>query len=140
MIRRPPIATRTDTLFPSTTLFRSAALALEGSEPTGAEKAGIPSLDGDALPAFAGVQSLRGDQGAAGKRALAAQGTEIEQNDSADERGKLVDAAVGGAVRAHGRKGEAVVEPVLVGDMGERVHVRRAVRRDRKSTRLNSSH
>src|SRR3546814_8869398 len=31
MIRRPPISTRTDTLFPYTTLFRSLALGLVGS-------------------------------------------------------------------------------------------------------------
>src|SRR3546814_5416439 len=30
MLRRPPGATRTDTLFPSTTLFRSAAHAADG--------------------------------------------------------------------------------------------------------------
>src|SRR3546814_6044300 len=30
MIRRPPISTRTDTLFPCTTLFRSAAALREG--------------------------------------------------------------------------------------------------------------
>src|SRR3546814_19468902 len=36
MIRRPPISTRTDTLFPYTTLFRSdlAAALLRGTEPT----------------------------------------------------------------------------------------------------------
>src|SRR3546814_9223095 len=31
MIRRPPRSTRTDTLFPYTTLFRSAAVKLNGS-------------------------------------------------------------------------------------------------------------
>src|SRR3546814_9270170 len=29
MIRRPPISTRTDTLFPYTTLFRSASIAIQ---------------------------------------------------------------------------------------------------------------
>src|SRR3546814_2356602 len=33
MIRRPPRSTRTDTLFPYTTLFRSDALSLQGSRP-----------------------------------------------------------------------------------------------------------
>src|SRR3546814_8057494 len=37
MMRRPPRATRTDTLFPYTTLFRSAGLAL----PLGAEHARV---------------------------------------------------------------------------------------------------
>src|SRR3546814_3264665 len=36
MIRRPPISTRTDTLFPYTTLFRSA--------PDGEDRAGEPAL------------------------------------------------------------------------------------------------
>src|SRR3546814_11644659 len=31
MIRRPPISTRTDTLFPYTTLFRSQGIECEGS-------------------------------------------------------------------------------------------------------------
>src|SRR3546814_18767430 len=33
MIRRPPRSTRTDTLFPYTTLFRSAAVSLDGENP-----------------------------------------------------------------------------------------------------------
>src|SRR3546814_18353930 len=33
MIRRPPISTRTDTLFPYTTLFRSAIAARQGRRP-----------------------------------------------------------------------------------------------------------
>src|SRR3546814_3941951 len=33
MIRRPPISTRTDTLFPYTTLFRSQALRIEFDAP-----------------------------------------------------------------------------------------------------------
>src|SRR3546814_4056548 len=37
MIRRPPRSTRTDTLFPYTTLFRSPAARLAGDEP-GARK------------------------------------------------------------------------------------------------------
>src|SRR3546814_7266273 len=35
MIRRPPRSTRTDTLFPYTTLFRSAALGHPASKPLG---------------------------------------------------------------------------------------------------------
>src|SRR3546814_19092996 len=38
MIRRPPRATRTDTLFPYTTLFRSAALAVLPAPPTLAQQ------------------------------------------------------------------------------------------------------
>src|SRR3546814_1418292 len=35
MIRRPPRSTRTDTLFPYTTLFRSAVAAVAGTQHTG---------------------------------------------------------------------------------------------------------
>src|SRR3546814_8878437 len=38
MIRRPPRATRTDTLFPYTTLFRSRPEALGGSRPDRAQR------------------------------------------------------------------------------------------------------
>src|SRR3546814_2040677 len=43
MIRRPPRSTRTDTLFPYTTLFRSAALMIAhmNFDPSGARAAGI---------------------------------------------------------------------------------------------------
>src|SRR3546814_1807355 len=42
MIRRPPRSTRTDTLFPYTTLFRSpAGLAFGGGELTGGVEAGV---------------------------------------------------------------------------------------------------
>src|SRR3546814_20508801 len=42
MIRRPPISTRTDTLFPYSTLFRSLALALDEWKPTrGSRLAGV---------------------------------------------------------------------------------------------------
>src|SRR3546814_8140370 len=41
MIRRPPRSTRTDTLFPYTTLFRSA-VAVAGEQPAGATH---PALD-----------------------------------------------------------------------------------------------
>src|SRR3546814_16400696 len=36
MIRRPPISTRTDTLFPDTTLFRSHVAAFVAEHPVGA--------------------------------------------------------------------------------------------------------
>src|SRR3546814_19375299 len=41
MIRRPPISTRTDTLFPYTTLFRSAIIVLPGSKATIADLAAL---------------------------------------------------------------------------------------------------
>src|SRR3546814_15268559 len=45
MIRRPPRSTRTDTLFPYTTLFRSQGLAAIPSLAFGATEATKPSLD-----------------------------------------------------------------------------------------------
>src|SRR3546814_15340492 len=48
MIRRPPISTRTDTLFPYTTLFRSA-----GSAPLGAQRLAVE--DGENHIGVAGV-------------------------------------------------------------------------------------
>src|SRR3546814_14252429 len=57
MIRRPPRSTRTDTLFPYTTLFRSGqlhiaptgqALQLEGSDAVGAHRRALLHFDGDA--------------------------------------------------------------------------------------------
>src|SRR3546814_15900226 len=47
MIRRPPSSTLTDTLFPYTTLFRSALLAECGPAPT---RASMPSNSGALLP------------------------------------------------------------------------------------------
>src|SRR3546814_3321493 len=60
MIRRPPRSTRTDTLFPYTTLFRSRQLALPGAARAGALRpsAGPPArraaLGGLSFPAAAG--------------------------------------------------------------------------------------
>src|SRR3546814_13028071 len=52
MIRRPPVSTRTDTLFPYTTLFRSAALAQRVVTPAGvaiAKEAEQPARDREIL-------------------------------------------------------------------------------------------
>src|SRR3546814_17029405 len=45
MIRRPPRSTRTDTLFPYTTLFRSHARLIDGARPEG-PRAARPPLSG----------------------------------------------------------------------------------------------
>src|SRR3546814_14615668 len=50
MIRRPPISTRTDTLFPYTTLFRSPPFHAQGdlraTDRRGADAAQLPPADG----------------------------------------------------------------------------------------------
>src|SRR3546814_12092011 len=93
MIRRPPRSTRTDTLFPYTTLFRSKEIPLGGADEVGDERAdpdGEESGDGG-LYGVPAQQPPRQDQGGRGER---------------------------GADGGHQPEG----------------------RRDRKSTRLNSSH
>src|SRR3546814_9519978 len=51
MIRRPPRSTRTDTLFPYTTLFRSDADPVAGAEPPGraGEQGPLPADEVDVL-------------------------------------------------------------------------------------------
>src|SRR3546814_17462597 len=63
MIRRPPRSTRTDTLFPYTTLFRSPAQFARRADEAELRIAGLASLDGaperplEALPVV-GMQQL----------------------------------------------------------------------------------
>src|SRR3546814_9321725 len=54
MIRRPPRATRTDTLFPYTTLFRSSGLRGRGGAgfPTGLKWSFMPKKSKDGRPSF----------------------------------------------------------------------------------------
>src|SRR3546814_20330027 len=62
MIRRPPRSTRTDTLFPYTTLFRSR---LRGNRSTQHPRSAIPGFHpvaGPQLPAFAGGYPDDGDR------------------------------------------------------------------------------
>src|SRR3546814_21017700 len=68
MIRRPPRSTRTDTLFPYTTLFRSMGSAASAAYGLGKENAARPSVGAG----FAGVARAAGN--AAGKRASSALG------------------------------------------------------------------
>src|SRR3546814_10425063 len=62
MIRRPPRSTRTDTLFPYTTLFRSLGDVAVGGEIPGAVEEGVrrPALDG-AVGEVVGMGGLGGD-------------------------------------------------------------------------------
>src|SRR3546814_2088954 len=99
MIRRPPRATRTDTLFPYTTLFRSQILVIIGRHAFGKIAAGIVEP---------GAHRLR----------------------------LVEDAAVAAVAIEEGEFGEYPLGPA------PRLKQREAAfdRRDRKSTRLNSSH
>src|SRR3546814_10493472 len=51
MIRRPPTSTRTDTLFPYPTLFRSPRLGVLPPQPPGRRRAGPRPVRGGARPA-----------------------------------------------------------------------------------------
>src|SRR3546814_14458986 len=102
MIRRPPRSTRTDTLFPYTTLFRSVLVSRE---------------DGGALGLMAWLPDP-GDPGSA-------------------EVGVLL--AVGAQGRGHATEAiAALADVVFSAPVQRRLWTRHA--RDRKSTRLNSSH
>src|SRR3546814_9532872 len=116
MIRRPPRSTRTDTLFPYTTLFRSVACHLASGDVEGAREI-FDGLD-DKLrndPAFASVaaQLALQEQGAdAGEIPLLMEKVAANQSDHQAR----FDLAL--ALHAAGKRSAA----------------------DRKSTRLNSSH
>src|SRR3546814_17838822 len=68
MIRRPPRSTRTDTLFPYTTLFRSPALLAEarGAELPIAGLMCLPPAAVEPAPYFALLARLARDAGVAG--------------------------------------------------------------------------
>src|SRR3546814_15113736 len=55
MIRRPPRSTRTDTLFPYTTLFRSDALLLDKRKVSIIDK-GIEDVTGGWIPGYCGAE------------------------------------------------------------------------------------
>src|SRR3546814_17800077 len=116
MIRRPPKATRTDTLFPYTTLFRSIAdnevqpVAIEGSR-----KLGLVRVE---LIAFTDPNNGLGARLVCGKA----------RSDADIENFKILGDA-GDIYTGHAFRG-LVTEDIL----------QLQCQRDRKSTRLNSSH
>src|SRR3546814_10442969 len=113
MIRRPPRSTRTDALFPSTTLFRS--YEQRGQQRETLRLLLLARIAARQRPGRVGAR-LQLDQ-------LLAHGA---------ERGLAVaghDAVVGDRPRMH-EEGSMDIEQVAV----------RLPHRDRKSTRLNSSH
>src|SRR3546814_19019386 len=119
MIRRPPRSTRTDTLFPYTTLFRSrlllrlACLCL----PLG-QQVGVLAADDAPVQVHVDVAAAQQNHGRPPLDLALAQ-----QRGDADRRAALDDLALLGVGVADG-----------AGDL-RLVH-----QEDRKSTRLNSSH
>src|SRR3546814_4839547 len=128
MIRRPPRATRTDTLFPYTTLFRSAARRHRIAEPAlhvaaGGAVIGEQFEVAETLVGRAASRQPFGDPGV--KRAAA-----FEPDDA-------IDGVAGQAVLEAPCRG--IVAGVDEVGLAQRPQ-HRLIERDRKSTRLNSSH
>src|SRR3546814_4378757 len=128
MIRRPPRSTRTDTLFPYTTLFRSLGqrVAVVGGHP-----ASIGRLHGEDLVErhrchLEQLLLLVADRGIAADRL----------DHATDEPG---NAGPDGLCAREAHVLESGVE-ALVGLVALEHPHRLALRPDRKSTRLNSSH
>src|SRR3546814_8722764 len=109
MIRRPPRSTRTDTLFPYTTLFRSAQIA------AGIAVAAVTTMGAVGLPgAVSYISSIA-----------------------------PICIAMGSPITALGLLVAVETLPDLVrtvGNVAMDIAVTATVGRDRKSTRLNSSH
>src|SRR3546814_3882606 len=114
MLRRPPRSTRTDTLFPYTTLFRSGAAVVIGDA---VDVARIRMMDvtADHAIKFTPLAFMR-------QRVL-------ECRDDIDGGLDVLLGKRGQRPVAHAEQGATAIEPVI------ETH-----RADRKSTRLNSSH
>src|SRR3546814_7227065 len=109
MIRRPPRSTRTDTLFPYTTLFRSLDLPIVQPEP------------------FIRGTALRLDRAIVGQQyALRTAFDDRGCNDAIGDIGE--------------RLGSEYHRDVLLAQRLQQFADARGEQRDRKSTRLNSSH
>src|SRR3546814_8648025 len=128
MIRRPPRSTRTDTLFPYTTLFRSscADAARDGGRTAPPAASSPPRMTGRVRPPATPRAIPRPRVGGRGE------GVEIA----------VVRAAVDPAVEARSLLEGCVAGGQKPGLVQADRRQRRAQRRpgDRKSTRLNSSH
>src|SRR3546814_1761809 len=132
MIRRPPRSTRTDTLFPYTTLFRSPAAVIVGALrrveiAVIALGVGVPDIDDRAGDGLAlGVADL-----AVHHQHLALVAAVVQARFTFGER------RAGNVERPLDGAGRALLDAArLVGEIG--MDVEEAL--DRKSTRLNSSH
>src|SRR3546814_15061027 len=117
MIRRPPRSTLTDTLFPYTTLFRSALVAVR----VGDAMRTIDPRVGDVLRPIVGVAVAQPARVEPEERIV-----REEQRTAVGRPERQLDVVVGPAVAEHRAVGPALV-------VGRRC-------KERKSTRLNSSH
>src|SRR3546814_6081988 len=125
MIRRPPRSTRTDTLFPYTTLFRSVVLrpvALPGAVDAGVAVL-HPGLHHRRAPRPAREHRPTQRIAVAAVDHLLAAGRAVRGAQLASRRADAGDAAVAAGGRGCGRQRAVVAGAV-----------------DRKSTRLDSSH
>src|SRR3546814_3827226 len=124
MIRRPPRSTRTDTLFPYTTLFRSpnkqGSHSVHGSPLGGDEIAAARAHLGWDWPAFEVPSDIREAWQAAGRRSADAAADWDRRLASSPQRAEF----------ERRMKGE------LPADTGVKAHIDA----ERKSTRLNTSH
>src|SRR3546814_4825347 len=122
MIRRPPRSTRTDTLFPYTTLFRSANAASFAT--------GLNSIitGGDINITSPGAVDL-GNSSAGGFVQVSGQSIAFNNIDAGLSVGLFADGIDGGSIAAGGDINLFADSIALTGAVT-----------DRKSTRLNSSH
>src|SRR3546814_3346650 len=149
MIRLPPSSTRTDTLFPSTTLFRSPVGGIALRHRAGDEEEAVAAGKFGKL-AHHGLGSLkRPVNGPEGAGATVARQRQVGQRQAlADEAGGIgadegkADAFGPGPAQGHqamaGLLDAGRVEAAQQVDVVARPH--RILQEDRKSTRLNSSH
>src|SRR3546814_9085994 len=120
MIRRPPRSTRTDTLFPYTTLFRSLRLGAVDAVPAGRRRVAVKLLDAAAVEASKRLQ--------------------IEVAQAAARQG--IDGLHGCVPGLQAIGGEQVVHDRNRAANLRILHEFRSAEqgKDRKSTRLNSRH
>src|SRR3546814_3498428 len=114
MIRRPPISTRTDTLFPYTTLFRSLAETLIGKKSGKFDASDYHNHYVDAIKRVIAKKAK-----AKGKRVL----EDVEEPGPVSGGSNVIDLMAALKASVEGKKKTAASD----------------TKKDRKSTRLNSS-
>src|SRR3546814_10920390 len=134
MSRRPPKSTRTDTLFPYTTLFRSLGqIAGDVSGRTVDLGRVLPRKRAAAMGGSAAIGI--DDDLAAGQARVAVRSADLEQSGRVDE-----DRLVAGQPALGQDIGEHALHIIAQAGLTRVVAHRRRMLGDRKSTRMNSSH